>query len=461
MSRLALFSQPDSVPTSWLQRLIQPLQRAGYRWHGGIQLEGYKSLSNGSCIQRVSPTTGTLLSIPLGNGRHQATPCVNIGQQVRKGEVIARGQGHAPWVHASTSGQVVALQSAYVADLQSAVPAITIAADGRDEWMDDQPLLPPQSAEALAQLSWEKGIVGLGGAGFPTGIKISGARHPDMLLINGAECEPFITCDDRLMRERASEIIRAADYLAQTLSITQIRVGVEPDKSEAMFALKKAISEANSTTQVVCLPHRYPAGGQPMLIKSLSGRNLLPGMLPSEIGVMVLNVATLYKLGQAVFHQEPLVSRIVTLTGHVGNPGNVEVPIGMPVADLLKQASLREDHTGIHVGGPMMGRLLSHESAVISKTSSCLIARSVELFPRRPEPSSCIRCNRCTDACPIGLQPLKLYEANQREDKKTLQQEQLTACIECGACSEVCPSHLPLRDSFRDAKQMMSRSVAP
>lgn len=443
---------------SWIQRLITPLRQSGKRWQGGLKLKDYKSLSNGQPIRKLMPRN-TVLSIPLGNQHSSATPCVKAGQKVKKGEVIAHGDHVTPWVHASTSGRVVAINTTYMADRDFEVACIQIEADGQDEWLELQPVDPPRNAEDLSTFAMKMGLVGLGGAGFPTGIKISGAQQPDMLLINGAECEPFVTCDDRLMREHASKVIRAADYLASALSIQKVRIGIEPNKPEAIQALRESIRQQNSSVEVYKLPHRYPAGGQPMLIRSLSGRKLTPGMLPAELGVLVLNVATLYALGRAVFDSKPLVTRIVTLTGHVDKPGNLEVPIGMPVTELLQEAHPRAGDDGVQVGGPMMGRPLTHPNAVIGKTCGCLIVRSAELFPPRPKASDCIRCNRCVDVCPMALKPLKLYEASQRQDTLTLQQEHLNACIECGACSQTCPSNLPLRDSFRDAKRLVMGSA--
>ncbi|MDI3324586.1 electron transport complex subunit RsxC [Pontibacterium granulatum] len=458
MSQQEAFATQRPYQQSWIQRLITPLRRPGKRWQGGLKLKDYKSLSNGQPIKRHA-LANSVLSVPVGNGRTSATPCVAVGQQLKKGDVIAHGDHSTPWVHASTSGRVTAIQTAYLADRDSEVVCIQIEADGRDEWCKLQPGNPPRNAEELSVFAMQMGLVGLGGAGFPTGIKISGAQQPDMLLINGAECEPFVTCDDRLMRERADDIIRAADYLASALSIQTARIGVEPNKPEAIKALQHAIRQRTSTVEVHTLPHRYPAGGQPMLIRSLSGRKLATGMLPAEVGVFVLNVATLYALGRAVFHAEPLVTRIVTLTGHVHKPGNLEVPIGTPVADLLREAVPHADNNGVQVGGPMMGHLLTQPKAVTSKTCGCLIVRSTQFFPARTQASDCIRCNRCIDVCPMALKPLKLYEAYQRQDGMTLQQEQLNACIECGACSEVCPSNLPLRDSFREAKKIVVGSA--
>ncbi|WP_457790830.1 electron transport complex subunit RsxC [Pseudomonas sp. PL-6] len=441
---------------SFWRRLIGIAAPPSHSWRGGIKLKGYKQLSNATPIVRL-PADHLLLTIPLERGRRCAQPCVEPGQYVRKGEVIGRGDANTPWVHASTSGTVQRIGPAFAADSAEPVLAVTLRADGLDAWAERPPLAPPQSVEALVERALQMGIVGLGGAGFPTALKLAGAEQPDLLLINGAECEPFLTCDDRLMRERAQALIESADYLAHLLGISQTRFGVETNKPEAMAALREAAIQARTSVQIRPLPTRYPAGGQPLMIKSLSGRNLAPGARPAEIGVLALNVATLYALGRAALHGEPLVSRVLTLTGDCKRPGNVEVPIGYPVTALRAVAGACADGQLTQVGGPMMGQPLPDPSAVISKTSSCLIFAAERYLPAAKPAASCIRCTRCVDVCPMSLRPLDLYNAAQNQDHASLQALRLDACIECGSCSSTCPSNLPLRDSFRQSKMEMRR----
>ncbi|GAA0686160.1 hypothetical protein GCM10009104_09950 [Marinobacterium maritimum] len=328
-----------------------------------------------------------------------------------------------------------------------------LESDGLDRWGPREQANIPSSLSELAEYAMRMGLAGLGGAGFPTGLKLGGAGTPDLLLINGAECEPFLTCDDRLMRERAADVIQAADYLAKLSGVSNTFIGVESNKPEAIRSLRQATAAAGSSVKIRTLPARYPAGGQPMLVRALSGRRLRPGQLPAEIGVQVLNVASLYALGRAVFHGEPLISRVVTLTGRCKHPGNYEVPLGYPVNLLRKIAEPDSDARDIHVGGPMMGRKLEEIDAVTGKTSSCLIFGANRLWPAKGDESDCIRCNRCVDACPMALQPMSLLEAARSRNQHDLKQLRLDACIECGACSQVCPSNLPLRDSFRAIKK--------
>lgn len=452
----ALRTQRQAQQLPFWRRLIAIAAPAPHSWRGGIKLKGYKQLSNATPIAPL-PAGHLLLAIPLERGRRCAKPCVQPGQRVRKGEVIGLGDGNTPWVHASTSGTVHQIGPAFAADSAEPVLAVTLRADGLDEWVERPVLASPQTPEALVERALQMGIVGLGGAGFPTGLKLAGAQQPDLLLINGAECEPFLTCDDRLMRERAEALIETADYLATLLGIAQTRFGVETNKPEAMAALRAAARQARTPVQICPLPTRYPAGGQPLMIKSLSGRNLAPGARPAEIGVLALNVATLYALGRAVFHGEPLISRVLTLTGACEHPGNVEVPIGYPVIALRAVAGAFPEGQLTQVGGPMMGQPLPDPTAVISKTSSCLIFGAERYLPAVEPAASCIRCTRCVDVCPMSLRPLDLYSAAQRHDQASLQALQLDACIECGSCSSTCPSNLPLRDSFRQSKMEMRR----
>ncbi|GGO81541.1 hypothetical protein GCM10011348_20820 [Marinobacterium nitratireducens] len=422
----------------------------GRPWRGGLRLRDHKHLSSGNAI-RPFPSGATALAIPLEQGRSRARPCVEPGQRVLKGEVIGVGDERNLWVHASSSGIVKAIAPVTVADRDAPVQAVHIATDGRDEWIARPTPGQPRTLAELADFSMRMGLAGLGGAGFPTGVKLAGAGLTDFLLINGAECEPFITCDDALMRERADMIVRAADFLADLLGAGRTLIGVEGNKPEAVRAVKQSITRAGSRLKVRRLPERYPAGGQPMLIRALCGRRLAPGQLPAAIGVQVLNVASLHALGRAVFAGEPLINRILTLTGSCAHPGNIEAPIGLAVRDLARFAGA--ETTDIHVGGPMMGRALDDARAVIGKTTGCLIYGARDWLPQ-PEPAGdCIRCNRCVDVCPMALQPMSLYAAVQDGQHRALKTLNLDACIECGACSLSCPARLPLRDSFRQGKR--------
>ena len=448
-SRIRAQRQPQQKP--FWRRLLAIASSSQRSWHGGIELRGYKELSNANPVAPVA--IGKIqLAIPLGRGRRFVQPCVQPGQHVRKGEVIGIGDNTTAWVHASTSGIVDRIDHVFAADSAEPVMAVILNADGLDEWLERPAPSLPQTPEALVERALQMGIVGLGGAGFPTALKLAGAQQPDLLLINGAECEPFLTCDDRLMRENAEALIEAADYVAALLGITTTRFGIETNKPEAMATLRAAARQARTRVEICPLPERYPAGGQPLMIKSLSGRNLAPGSRPADIGVLALNVATLYALGRAVFQGEPLTSRVLTLTGDCERPGNVRVPVGYPVSELRAIAGASPTGQLTQVGGPMMGQPLPDANAFVSKTSSCLIFGAERYLPAARPASSCIRCTRCVDVCPMSLRPLDLYAAAERQDKASLQELRLDACIECGSCSSICPSNIPLRERFRQSK---------
>lgn len=273
------------LTTHWRRLLSLPLsvkEKARRHWRGGIRLAGHKGLSNQHPI-RTLPLDGYTVSIPLQHGRSHAEACVRIGQYVHKGEVIGHGPAGTVWAHASTSGTVTAIDACMPADGDQRQTAISIAADGLDDWAP--PIFPahPLTAEGLAEFALQRGLVGLGGAGFPTGLKLADAS-PVTLLINGAECEPFLTCDDRLMQERAADIVAAAELLARVYAFSQVRIGVEPNKPQAMAALRHAAAAIRSQIEVHALPLRYPAGGQLLLVKSLTGRTLAPGRLPPKWG---------------------------------------------------------------------------------------------------------------------------------------------------------------------------------
>ena len=448
-SRVRAQRQPQQKP--FWRSLLAIASPSQLSWHGGIELRGYKELSNATPVASV-PIANIQLAIPLERGRRSVQPCVQPGQHVRKGEVIGIGDDNTPWVHASTSGIVERIDLAFAADSAEPVMAVILNADGLDEWIERPVPGLPQTPEALVERALQMGIVGLGGAGFPTALKLAGARQPDLLLINGAECEPFLTCDDRLMRERAEALIEYADYVATLMGITLTRFGIETNKPEAITALRAAARQARTRVEIWPLPARYPAGGQPLMIKALSGRSLAPGTLPADIGVLALNVATLYALGRAIFHGEPLVRRVLTLTGDCKRPGNVLVPVGYPVSALRAVAGAAPEGQLTQVGGPMMGQPLPDPTAVISKTSSCLIFGAERYLPAPQPAGSCIRCTRCVDVCPMLLRPLDLYAAAERLDKASLLDLRLDACIECGSCSSTCPSNLPLRERFRQSK---------
>lgn len=391
-----------------------------------------------------------------------ATPCVAPGERVLAGERIATAGGALSVdLHASLSGQVVAIDAPVPGSPES--QAIIIDSDGRDEWRRLAPLdwRRSDSETLLARLD-HSGVVGLGGAAFPTQVKARvRARHAiDTLIVNAAECEPYISCDDATLRAFAGEVLEGAQLLAHLAGATTILVGIEDDTPEALTALRDCLDEPSTQGKPIAIkaiPTRYPSGGERQLIQRLLGREVPSGGLPADIGVLCHNPGTLRAALHAVRDGTPLVSRIVTLSGQaLARPGNVTARIGTPIIELLEFAGLDGERLHRLVrGGPLMGRALSDPSTPLTKGSNCLIAATRQELPDpRPE-MPCIRCGACEEVCPAGLLPQQLYWFAKSQDYDKAERWRLFDCIECAACDYVCPSHIPLVDYFHAAKDVI------
>ena len=401
------------------------------------------------------------LAVPL----HQSIggtprPIVEVGDKVLKGQKIGEADGWiSAAVHAPTSGTVVSVglyPAAHPSGLTAA--AVVIEPDGEDRWIARQSIdYAALEPEAVRELLREAGVVGLGGAVFPTHGKLTASKTVPMeeMVINGAECEPYITCDDLLMRERAEEVVRGAGIFRDLLQPKKVLIGIEDNKPEAaaaMTAAVKALGEAFKEFQVVVVPTRYPAGGAKQLIRVLTGKEVPASKRSTDLGVQCFNVATAYTAWRALAHGEPVISRLVTVTGNVGEPRNWEVLIGTPMNELLNIGQPKPDTDGIIMGGPMMGFLVPDHSAPVVKATNCLIAHSPTLFPPKAPEMPCIRCGECARACPHELQPFEMYWFSRAKNFGKTQEYAIFDCIECGCCSYVCPSHIPLVQYFRFAK---------
>ncbi len=431
--------------------------RALYQFHGGIHPPTNKSQSNSTPI--VQAALPEKLVIPL----HQhvgssARAIVEVGQQVKKGQMIGRAEGHvSSAVHASTSGTIAAIDMQQVAH-PSGIPdlCITLIPDGRDEWAerktcDDWTAL---SHTELRHRLREAGVVGLGGAVFPSDMKLYSHKHKiKTLVINGAECEPYITCDDLLMRERAEEILLGAEMMRALLYAEEVLIGIEDNKPEAIAAMKDAVASGNhQNMEVIAVPTVYPGGGAKQLIRVLTGIEVAAGVRSTNMGVQCFNVGTAYSAWRAIRHGEPLISRIVTVTGNVAHPKNYETLIGTPMSELVAQSEQLAGTTNYIMGGPMMGVLMPSKDVGIIKATNCIIASSDSLFPAAKPALPCIRCTRCADVCPSELQPQELYWFSKAKNLDKAEDYHLFDCIECGACSYVCPSNIPLVQYYRFAK---------
>ncbi|MDR2366394.1 MAG: electron transport complex subunit RsxC [Zoogloeaceae bacterium] len=430
------------------------MMRTLFSFPGGVKPDPNKEASARAFI--ASAPLPERLVLPLKQSAGVAPlPCVRVGERVKKGQIIAVAEA---WIsvslHAPTSGKVTDIGAHPLAHPSGLpAPAIVIEADGEDAWRERQPLdwqgLAPREVQCYLQQS---GVVGLGGAVFPSHAKLGGDTPTEELIINGAECEPYITCDDRLMRERADEIISGVALLRDLTGARQCLIAVENNKPEAIRALRGAIGKHREDFVVVTLPARYPAGSLRQLIYALTGKHAPVNVLPAALGVQCFNVATVHSIWRAVAHGEPVVRRVVTVSGNVRAPKNWEAPIGMSMNALLQLSEPLDDTDGLIVGGPMMGLSLPLTNAPITKGSNCLIARSPRLFPPRPPESPCIRCTACAQACPQGLQPFELYWWSRARNFDRAAEHALAECIECGCCAYVCPAAIPLVHYFRFAK---------
>ncbi|MBL8417203.1 MAG: electron transport complex subunit RsxC [Dechloromonas sp.] len=384
-------------------------------------------------------------------------PIVQAGDQVLKGQLIGEADGWiSAAVHAPTSGTVVEV-AMHVQPHPSGLDAmcVVIAPDGRDEWIAHQPFDYANAApEAVREYLQQSGVVGLGGAVFPTHGKLTPSKTVPMeeLVINGAECEPFITCDDLLMRERAEEVVRGIGIFRDLLQPKKVLIGIEDNKPEAAAAMRAAVGALGEPFSVVVVPTLYPAGGAKQLIRVLTGKEVPAAKRSTDLGVQCFNVATAYTAWRAIAHGEPVVSRLVTVTGNVHAPRNYEVLIGTPMDELLQLATPHPDTDGIIMGGPMMGFLVPDRQVPVIKATNCLIAHDDRLFPPKPPEMPCIRCGSCAQACPHELQPFEMYWFSRAKNFGKTQEYHIFDCIECGCCSFVCPSRIPLVQYFRFAK---------
>ena len=426
-----------------------------FRFPGGIKPAAHKEASADSPIAAV-PLPLRLVVPFRQSATGAAAICVQAGDRVLKGQVIGRAEGpFGAAVHAPTSGTVRAIESRTLPHPSGlAAPCALIEPDGAACWIERVPLDPFASdAETLRQRIREAGIVGLGGAAFPSHVKAQ--PQIDTLIVNGAECEPWITCDDRLMRERADDIVAGARILGRLMGAKRVLCGIEDNKPAAVRAMNAAMGQCNGdgdSCRVVAVPTLYPAGGEKQLIRVLTGIAIPYGKLGPDFGVQCFNVGTACAVARAVLHGEPLVSRIVTLTGNVARPGNFEVAIGTPIDALLALGEPRADTDRVVMGGPMMGFPLPDLGVPVVKASNCLLAMSPTLFPPPPPEMPCIRCGDCTRACPVVLQPHELYWYARSKNFGKTQEYHLFDCIECGCCAFVCPSRIPLVDYYRFAK---------
>jgi len=431
-----------------------------FNFHGGVHPPENKAQSTQLPIGQLSLPDNLILPLRQHIG-NMPKVTVSIGDHVRKGQLIAEAEGAiSAAIHAPTSGTITAIEDAVIPH-PSGLPdrCIIIKPDGKETWVEREPQDWRQGdLNTLVKSIRLSGIVGLGGATFPTQIKLRANSKTAIhtLVINAAECEPYITCDDMLMRERSEEIITGIQIAKRLLGAADVTVGIEDNKTEAITALQSAIEGTDITLKVV--PTLYPSGDARRLVHLVLGKEIPYDKRSTEVGIQVFNVGTVHALYRYFEFGEPALSRVVSMTGNVKQPQNFEVLFGTPVPHLVKAAGGEKADTDRYImGGPMMGFDLPNENVPITKAANCIIAASPTLFEPPPPPMPCIRCARCADACPVNLQPQELYWFAKSDNFEKAQDYNLFDCIECGACSYVCPSDIPLVQYYRYAK---SESIA-
>ncbi|HHQ4900863.1 TPA: electron transport complex subunit RsxC [Aeromonas veronii] len=432
--------------------------KAGTLWdfHGGIHPADNKLQSSQSPV--VDAGLPPRLIIPL---RQHAGPAgdllVQVGDKVKKGQPLTRyAKGRVVPVHASTSGTITEIGNHTVAHPSGLGDlCVILTPDGEDEWGERNGKADYWNLERgeLLERIQQAGVAGLGGAVFPTHSKLDGrGQLTEILIVNGLECEPYITTDDRLMQQYADEIMDGIRVLKHLLKPKLTLIGVEDNKPEAIEQLTRHATDEDVLVKTV--PTKYPSGGAKQTIELLTGRQVPKGGRAVDIGIMVLNVATVFAIKRAIIDGEPLIERIVTLTGDsFKQPGNAWVRLGTPVRWLLQRFELQpEAEQRVIMGGPMMGFTLPHAMVPVVKATNCLLAPTQAELPAPGPEQPCIRCSACADACPATLLPQELYWYSRAKEYDKAEKLNLMDCIECGACAWVCPSEIPLVQYYKIAK---------
>ncbi|MEZ9861356.1 electron transport complex subunit RsxC, partial [Vibrio splendidus] len=433
--------------------------RTGSIWNfpGGVHPAENKKQSNTTDIVHARLPEEIVLPVKQHIGK-PGNLLVAVGDAVLKGQQLtALETGFTLPVHAPTSGVITAIEprtTAHPSGLSDV--CVVIKPDGLDAWVTKHPVedFSTKTSDELLDVIRQAGISGMGGAGFPTAKKLqSGLGRTDILIVNAAECEPYITSDDKLLQEHADEVLKGIEVVEHILQPKLTVIGIEDNKPDAIKALEIAAKDKDIVIRVI--PTKYPSGGEKQLIKILTNKEVPAGGIPADIGVLVQNVGSLYSIKRAVIDGEPVVNRVVTLTGKTfKQPRNVWALLGTPVHELLEEFGYKADKKlpRLILGGPMMGFTLPHANVPITKTSNCILAPTRrEISPSTYE-MECIRCSACAEACPASLLPQQLQWHAKANELDKCEELNIKDCIECGACAFVCPSEIPLVQYYRQAK---------
>ncbi|KJY88519.1 electron transport complex subunit RsxC [Pseudoalteromonas piscicida] len=440
-----------------METLLEQIE-SGKLWQfpGGIHPPEQKTLSNQQPIARLPLPDKLILPLKQHIGANGSL-LVNSGDHVLKGQALtAPGTNWSLPIHAPTSGTIEAIKPMPSAH-PSALPELSIILrpDGEDKWTPLNPIgdISTLDNKQLIDIIHQAGIAGMGGAGFPTYVKADSPKPIEFLVVNGIECEPYITADDRLMREHAKEIIAGIEVLQGILKPQKVLFGIEDNKPEAIATITAA-AQHNQNILVRSVPTKYPSGGEKQLVKLLTSKEVPSAGIPADIGVLVQNVGTLFAIWQAIFEGKPLIERVVTVTGNtITQPSNVWALLGTEIKHLLdSQGFSPVEAQRVVMGGPMMGFTLPSVRIPVVKTTNCILAPDNQELAIPGDEKACIRCSACADACPQSLLPQQLQWFAKGKEYQKLEEYNLFDCIECGACSYVCPSEIPLVQYYRVAK---------
>lgn len=431
---------------------------------GGIHPNDQKGATNKKPVETLPPPARVVIPMSLHIGA-PCTPCVAVGDEVTVGQKVGEAPAFvsAP-VHASISGKVSAVEPRIHF---SGVPVMSVVIENDFNETPCPSLFPVPdpddlTPEQLAGIIKEAGIVGMGGATFPTHVKItSGLGKVDTVIVNASECEPYITSDHRILLEEPEAVLGGVKLLARIFGVDRVHIAIEQNKSNAAGMLKLKIEEEKAPAVVDVLPTRYPQGAEKQLCQSITGRQVPPGALPAAIGCAVFNVVTTAAIYNAVYHGKPVTHRVVTVSGSgVNEPKNLLCPIGTPIGDLLDACGgVKQQTFKILMGGPMMGHAQFDMTAPIGKGTNAILAFA-DKEERTVEHPACIRCGKCISVCPMRLQPVFLYQYEAAGMLPELEAAHVMDCIECGACTYICPGRLHLVQAFRAGKQKLNNAKA-
>ena len=430
---------------------------------GGVHPHDMKAATNEKAIEQLTPPAEVVIPMSMHFGA-PCTPLVKAGDLVKVGQKIGEFRGLGAPIHASVSGKVKAVEPRPYS-MGGNITSVVIENDFQDTVSEE--VQAPANPDALTvdemvEIVKNAGIVGMGGATFPTHVKISGGiGKVDTVIINGAECEPYITGDHRAMLERSNEIIGGASYLAKMFGVEKVVIGVEVNKQNGIDQMNKTIAEKHAPVVVEGLRCRYPQGGEKQLCQAITGKQVPPGGLPSNIGCAVFNINTTIAIYQAITTGMPVVKKVVTVSGSgIVEPKNLECPIGTPVSCLFDACGGLKDGTyKIIAGGPMMGMAQYTADIPVAKGTGAILA-FCEKEEQTVEHPQCIRCGKCVAACPMHLEPLFLYQYASKGLVDELNAANIMDCMECGACAYTCPARLHLTHMFKTGKQLVKDAAA-